>query len=136
MDDTNGTTVLLELEATIKNHISLIDKNKRDLKTQREMLESALMNDETYRLHSEECKKAAKIKAKTKFQIMQLPANKGLADKVKELSTATKESDTALSDYLREYMRMSGANEIETDEGEVREIVYIAKLIKKASRRT
>lgn len=130
----NGATVLLELEATIKNHISLIDKNKAELKKQREMLESALLNDETYRLHSEEVKKAAKTKAQTKFQIMQLPANKGFADKVKELSAQTKELDTALSDYLREYMRMSGTNEIETDEGEVREIIYIAKLIKKTSR--
>ena len=130
----DNSAILLELETTIKNYISLIDKNKAELKKQREMLESALLNDETYRLHSEECKKAAKTKALTKFQIMQLPANKGLADKVKELSQATKDADTALSDYLREYMRMSGTNEIETDEGEVREIIYIAKLIKKASR--
>lgn len=130
----NGATVLLELEATIKNHISLIDKNKAELKKQREMLESALLNDETYRLHTEEAKKAAKTRALTKYQIMQLPANKGLADKVKDLAAQTRELDSALSDYLREYMRMSGTNEIETDEGEVREIIYVAKLVKKASR--
>jgi len=134
MDDTNGATVLLELETTIKNHISLIDKNKAELKKQREMLESTLLNDETYRLHTEEAKKAAKTKALTKYQILQLPANKALADKIKELSTQTKELDAALSDYLREYMRMSGTNEIETDDGEVREIVYIAKLVKKSAR--
>lgn len=134
MDDTNGATVLLELEATIKNHISLIDKNKAELKKQREMLESALLNDETYRNHSEEAKITAKTKALTKYQIMQLPANKILADKVRELASQTRELNTALSDYLREYMRMSGTNEIETDEGEVREIVYVAKLVKKASR--
>jgi len=130
----NGATILLELEATIKNHISLIDKNKAELKKQREMLESALLNDETYRLHTEEAKKAAKTKALTKYQIMQLPANKGLADKVKDLASQTRELDGALSDYLREYMRMSGTNEIETDEGEVREIIYVAKLVRKTSR--
>ncbi len=134
MDDTNGSAVLLELEATIKNHITLIDKNKAELKKQREMLESALLNDETYRLNTEEAKKAGKTKALTKFQIMQLPANKILADKVRELTSQTRELNTALSDYLREYMRMSGTNEIETDDGEVREIVYVAKLVKKASR--
>jgi hypothetical protein len=133
-DTANGATVLLELEATIKNHISLIDKNKAELKKEREMLESALLNDETYRLHTEEAKKAAKTKALTKYQIMQLPANKGLADKVKDLAAQTRELDGALSDYLREYMRMSGTNEIETDEGEVREIIYVAKLVKKAVR--
>ncbi len=130
----NGSTVLLELETTIKNHISTIDKNKTELKKQREMLESALLNDETYRLHTEEAKKAAKTKALTKYQILQLVANKTLADKVKDLTAQTRELNSALSDYLREYMRMSGTNEIETDEGEVREIIYVAKLVKKASR--
>lgn len=130
----SGATVLLELETTIKNHIAQIDKNRAELKKQREMLESALLNDETYRLHTEEAKKAAKVKAQTKFQIMQLPANKGLADKVKTLAAEIKELDGALSDYLREYMRMSGTNEIETDEGDVREIIYIAKLIRKSAR--
>lgn len=130
----NGATVLMELETTIKNHISSIDKNKAELKKQREMLESALLNDETYRLHTEEAKKAAKTKALTKYQIMQLPTNKILADKIKDLSVQTRELDSALSDYLREYMRMSGTNEIETDEGEVREIIYVAKLVKKAAR--
>jgi len=131
MDDTNGATVLLELEATIKNHISLIDKNKAELKKQREMLESALLNDETYRTHSEEAKKAAKTKALTKYQILELPANKELVEKVKDFVAQNRELTSALSDYLREYMRMSGTNEIETEEGEIREIVYIAKLVKK-----
>jgi hypothetical protein len=130
----NGAPVLLELETTIKNHISTIDKNKTELKKQREMLESALLNDETYRIHSEDAKKTAKTKALTKYQILQLPVNKVLADKVKDLTAQTRELNSALSDYLREYMRMSGTNEIETDEGEVREIIYVAKLVKKASR--
>ena len=134
MDDTNGATVLLELEKTIKNHITLIDKNKAELKKQREMLESALLNDETYRLQTEEAKKTAKTKALTRYQIMQLPANKVLADNVRDLAAQTRELNSALSDYLREFMRMSGTNEIETDDGEVREIVYVAKLVKKSSK--
>jgi len=134
MDDTNSASVLLELEATIKNHISQIDRNKAEVKKQREMLESALLNDETYRLHTEEAKKAAKTKALTKYQILQQPAHKVLADKVKDLSAQIRELNSALSDYLREYMRMSGTNEIETEDGEVREIVYVAKLVKKSSR--
>lgn len=133
--DPNGATVLLELETTIKNHIADIDLRKSELKKQREMMESALMNDETYRLHTEEAKKAAKVKAQTKFQILQLPANRQLSEKVKDLSAEVKELDTALSDYLREFQRMSGTNEIETNDGEVREIVYVAKLVKKASKK-
>ena len=78
MDDPNAATVLLELEQTIKNHISDIDRRKSELKKQREMLESALGNDETYRTHNEAAKAAAKVKAQTKFQILQLPQNKQL----------------------------------------------------------
>ena len=134
MDDPNAATVLLELEQTIKNHISDIDRRKSELKKQREMLESALGNDETYRTHNEAAKAAAKVTAHTKFQILQLPQNKQLSDKVHGLAGEIRELGAALSDYLREYQRMSGSSEIETDDGEVREIVYVAKLVKKASR--
>jgi len=133
MADEDGAQVILTLESTIKQHIAQIDRNKAELKKQREMLESALLNDETYRLHTEETKKAAKLKAKTKFQILEQAENKALAEKVKDLSSDVRSLNAALSEYLREYARMSGTNEIETDDGEVREIVYVAKLVKKRS---
>jgi len=132
--DKNAAQVLLDLESLIKTHISNIDKGKSELKKQREMLASVLENDETYRLHNDEVKKAAKTKAQTKFQLMQQPQNKALAEKVKTLAAEIKEQDGALSDYLREYQRMSGTNEIETNEGVVCEIVYVAKLVKRSSK--
>ncbi len=135
--DTPGDTsaqVLLDLEALIKTHVANIDTGKSELKKLKEMLTSALENDETYRLHNEEAKKSAKQKAATKYQIIQQQQNRELDEKIKSLSTEIKELDTALSDYLREYARMSGTNEIETSDGEVREIVYVAKLVKKSSR--
>lgn len=134
VQDDNAAQVLLDLEQLIKSHISNIDKGKSELKKQREMLESALTNDETYRLHNEEAKKAAKVKAQTKSQILSLPANRQLAEKVKDIAAEIKEQDGALSDYLREYQRMSGSNEIEGEDGEIREIVYVAKLVKKSKR--
>lgn len=134
--DDNGAQVLLDLEQLIKTNIANIDRGKAELKKQREMLASALENDETYRLHNEEAKKAAKQKAQTKYQIMQLPQNKQLSEKVKAIITDVKEADAALSDYLREYARLSGTNEIETEDGEIREIVYVAKLVKKSSRQS
>lgn len=131
----DAASVLLNLESLIKSHISGIDTRKQELKKQREMLASALTNDETYRLHEEKAKEANKQKAATRAQIMKQPANSTLSEKVKHLAAEIKEMDGALSDYLREYERMSGTNEIEGDDGEVREIVYVAKLVKKSSRR-
>jgi hypothetical protein len=131
--DQNAAQVLLDLEQLIKTHITNIDKGKAELKKQREMLTSVLENDETYRQHNEEAKKTAKTKAQTKYQILQKPENKVLSEKTKEIASEIKEQDAALSDYLREYQRMSGSNEIETDDGIVREIIYVAKLVKKTS---
>ena len=136
MDDTNATdaTVLTSLESTIKQHIRLIDQNKSELKKIREMIASALENDETYKLHDEEAKKAAKVRAATKSELLKLTSNKALVEKSHALAAEIKESDDALSEYLREYQRISGSNEFETDDGEVREIVYVAKLVKKYTR--
>lgn len=133
---TDGAQVILDLENMIKANVATIDRNKVELKKQKEMLESALQNDETYRTHNETAKKAAKQKGATKLQILSQPANRALAEKVRDLAAEIKEANTALSDYLREYARMSGTNEIKTDDGEVREIVYTAKLVKRSFRAT
>lgn len=133
-EESPAVDVLLELETTIKTHISGIDKRKSELKKKREMVESALLNDETYRLHNDQAKEAAKIKSKTKKQILDQQENKQLVADTLELASEVKEMDGALSDYLREYQRMSGSTEIETDDGDVREIVYVAKLVKKSSK--
>ena len=132
--DESAAQVLLDLEQLIKTNITTIDRNKAELKKQREMLNSALENDETYREHAQKAKETAKVKAATRHQIMQQPANKALAERVKELAAEIKDADGALSDYLREYQRISGSNEIETDDGVVREIVYVARLVKKSSK--
>lgn len=132
--NTDAATVMLDMEAMIKNHITDIDRQKSELKKQREMLTSTLENDETYREHDRLAKEAAKTRAATKSEILKLPANRQLAEKVKDLAVEIKELDNALSEYLREYQKMSGVSEIEGHDGEVREIVYVAKLVKKSSR--
>ena len=62
---------------------------------------------------------------------MQNQATRNIGEKAKDLSIEIKEANLGLSEYLREYQRMTGQSEIEGDDGEVREIVYTAKLIKK-----
>ena len=74
------------------------------------------------------------MKNATNSQILKQPENQQVAQKAKELSAEVKELNEALSDYLREYGRMSGASEIEDDSGETLEIVYVAKLIRKPSK--
>ncbi|MEK9143726.1 MAG: hypothetical protein AAB481_03800 [Patescibacteria group bacterium] len=127
-------TVLTSLESLIKQHVSSIASSKAELKKVREMITSVLTNDPTYKLHEEEAKKAAKVKAATKSELMKVPGNKVLVEKSNELATEIKESDAAVSEYLREFARLTGSTEFETDDGEVREIVFVAKLVKRSSR--
>ncbi len=122
------------MESMIKSHVATIDRNKEELGKLKEMLESSLGNDETYRQANEKAKEAAKQKGKIKADFLQQPAMRELDQKAKGLTQENKDLNNALSDYLREYQRISGTNEIEGDDGEVREIVYTAKLVKKAKR--
>lgn len=127
-------SVIENLESLIKSHITGIEKRKSEVKKLKDMIAGVLTNDETYRKHDENAKAAAKIRQQTKSELMKAPTNQDILKKIQLLTTEAKEMDDALSDYLREFERMSGSNEIETSDGEVREIVYSARLIKKSSR--
>ena len=133
-DSKPDATVVIDLENLIKGHISGIDSRKEELKKVKEMMMGILENDPTYQEHERLAKEANKVKAKTKSELMKAPNAAELAGKIKNLTEEVKEMDGALSDYLREFQRLSGSNEIEGDDGQVREIVYVAKLIPRKSR--
>jgi hypothetical protein len=133
---TTGTEaeVLLSLEEMIKNHIEGIDKLRNELKQQREMFEDAFNNNPTYRENSEKVKEVNKVKSQTRQQIMNQPAVMQLSNKIKSARAEIKERQGALSDYLKEYQRMTGATEIEGRDGKIREIVNDAKLVVRADK--
>lgn len=133
-DNSTDTDILLNLESLIKSHISQIDKLKEENKVNQGMLNDLLLNDPTYQEHEKKAKEATKVKTKTKQELLKQPQAASLSEKVKEGKASLKELQSAMSEYLREYARMSGTNEIETDDGEVREIIYTAKLVKKSVR--
>ncbi len=144
MDDTadepkikeeTGGEILINMEGMIKNHISAIDKLQEELKKHKEMLDDIFENNPTYKEHSEKSKETAKTLGTTKAQILKQPQAAELSEKVKTMKSELKENQDSLSDYLQEYARLSGVNEIEGEDGEVREIVYSARLVKKGSLR-
>ena len=132
---TNDTgEVLTNLETLIKTSISGIDRRKKEIKELQEMTTSFLSQDATYQVQEKTAKEAARIKNATKSQLLKQPSVAQTIVKAKELKAELKETQNGLSEYLREYQRMSGSNEIEDEQGEVREIVYVAKLVKRSSR--
>lgn len=127
--------MIQRLDEMIKNHISSIAKTKEELGKHREMLKDSFEGDTVYREHAEEAKKANKIKNATKQQILRRPEVAQIADKVKTLGQELRELNSALSDYLAEYQRVSGLNEVEGEDGEIRQIVFVAKLSSKPFKR-
>lgn len=128
-----STNVLTDLESLIRTSLAGIDQKKEELRKLNEMTESFLSQDSTYQEHEKAAKEAARKKNATKSQLLKQPAVAQSIAKAKELKVELKETEGGLSDYLREYQRMSGSNEIEDDKGEVRDIVYTAKLVKRSS---
>lgn len=128
----NQANVIIELENMVKSHLSSIDKIESEYSKHKGMLEDIFNNDPTFKTHAENAKEANRIKSKTKSEIMKQPQVADLAEKVKGMKQEMNELQSALSDYLREYQKMSGVNEIEGEDGEVREIIYVAKLVRKS----
>lgn len=130
----NQASILLNLEDLIKSHLAQLDLLDSELDKNKSLLDSIFANDPTYQEHEQNAKEASKIKSATKQQILKQPQAADLSNKVKSLKSQISELNGALSDYLREFQRLSGLNEIEGNDGELRQIVYVARLVKKGSK--
>jgi hypothetical protein len=125
---------LMALERLIINYLSDIERNNNELKKHTEMLDSVLMNDAEYQEAHKKAKEAAKEKAGVKANLMNRPEAAQLGDKVKSMRAELKDKRTSLSAYLQEYAKQAGTTQFEDDEGQVREIVYMAKVVKRSNK--
>lgn len=130
--DPNSSALVLEsLQSMIKEGLVKIDRLSEELSNQKEMLDSALNNDETYKQHAEAAKNATKIKTQTKSEILKRPENASLNAKLKELTAEIAEEKDSQASYLAEYVRLSGSNEFETDDGQVLQIINQPRLVRR-----
>lgn len=129
--EVGGGDIVINLESMIKTTMSAIDTQFQQSREFKEMLDDILNNDPGYAAAVEKTKEASKVKQGERARVMKQPQAKDLDDKLKTLKSEMKENQGALSDYLQEYARMAGVNEIIDDNGEAREIAFTAKLIRK-----
>lgn len=134
VSENNQAETLQNVENLIKSHSAQIEKLKVEAKKNKEMMDDVLLNDQVYKDHEEKAKEANKIKSKTKAQIMQQPNMMELSGKLKDQRLQVKDLQNAISEYLREFSRITGSNEIEGEDGQLMEIVYTARLVKRSSR--
>ncbi len=128
----NDAVLLVRIEEMIKTHLSQIDNLAEEITKNKEIVDDIFTNDGLFQEHDKIAKEAARVRSKTRSEIMKRPEVADKANKLKALKSEKKELQEGLSDYLREYQRLSGSNEIEGEDGEVRQIVYVAKLVKKS----
>lgn len=135
-DNTSGgnAMMLLKIEEMIKSYLSQINQLQEEITKRKEMFDDTFVNDQTFQEHDKAAKEASRIRSATKQQILKRADVADLFNKLKELKAERKELQQGLSDYLREYQRLSGSNEFEGEDGQMQEIVYIAKLVKKSSK--
>ena len=127
-------TSLFTIENLIKTHISHIDTVKTELGKQVEMMNDVLNNDSAYKEAADEGKEINKKKAEAKQNILKSPSNASLNQKIKDMRQELKELKGALSGYLQQYLKIADTDQIESEDGEVRQIVYSAHLVKLSSK--
>ena len=130
----NDAVLLVKIEEMIKTHMSQISELQEEATKYKEMLDDIFVNDETYQEHDKIAKEAARIRSNTRKEIMKRPDAADVSNKLKTVKSQQKELKDGMSDYLREYQRLSGSNEIEGEDGEIREIVFSAKLVKRSNK--
>ncbi len=126
----SSATVLESLESLIRENLAKIDRLNQEANQHREMVDSVLANDETYKQHEEAAKAAAKVKNTTRQEILKRPDVSHVDAKLKEVTAEIKEIKESMNSYLQEYRRLSGSDEIETPNGAM-QIVYKAVLVKR-----
>lgn len=131
----SDAVLLMRIEEMIKTHTSQISSLQEEISKYKEMLDDIFANDEVYQQHDKTAKEAARIRTNTKKEIMKKSDAANLAEKLKSLKSQQKELKMGLSDYLREYQRLSGSNEIGGEDGQVQQIVFVAKLVRRSLKR-
>lgn len=127
----NQVDELLNIQNLINANISKIDKLKEDIKPVKEMLESVLDADLTYAELDQKAQESMKVKSAKKKELMNTTNGRELNEKLKGLSSELREAREALSTYLQEYQKKTGFNEFEGSDGELRQIVFSARLVRK-----
>jgi ribosomal protein S8 len=125
--------LVVSLTNLINANLNEIQNLEKEMSKHKEMVDNVLANDETYIKHAEAAKEASRIKGNTKKEIFKRPDVKHVVEKLTELKDEVSATKEELSNYIQEYASASGQNYFESEDGTIQEIVYVAKLRRKAA---
>lgn len=131
MSDQNQTaTTLISVESMIKSLSDRLAKLKEEAKEQRAIFKSVFDNNDDYQKIDQRVKDINQQKKKLKSQLLSQSSATSAKEKLDATKDQIREANQALSDYLAQYVTLSGTNQLEMDEGKMMRIVYTAKLVK------
>jgi len=125
---------LVALEGLILNYLEKIESHQIETAKLKEMLNSNLENDPDYNDACEKVKEAGKLKKEAKSRLIKQPEISKLYSQAKEATTQLKEMRQSLSGHLQSYAQIANTTQFEDKNGEVREIVYTAKVVKRSNK--
>jgi len=126
----NQISNLLNIESLINSSTARFDTLQKEFQDLKSQLDSVLDSDDEYQEVFQEAQKQTKLKTIAKQKVMARPECAQLAEKIKDAQIQLKELKTAMSDYLSQFVILSGTNQIEGPDGVLRQIIYTAKLVK------
>lgn len=126
----NQAANLLNIESLINASTARFDTLQKEFQDLKSQLDSVLDNDDEYQEIFQESQKQAKLKTIAKQKVIARPECTQLVEKIKDAQIQLKELKTAMSDYLSQFVILSGTNQIEGADGVLRQIIYTAKLVK------
>lgn len=123
--------MILRLDQLIKGYLVDIKKMKEKMREQKEIVNNSFQNDAEYQEVDKQVRELNKKKLDIKQRILNQKENVHMREEMASINDEIKEAQTALSDYLKEYERLTQATEFETDDGELFQILHDVKLKKR-----
>ena len=128
--DTQTALSIMQIENMINTQIAEIDKTRDDVKMLKSSFDDAFKNDAKYREFDEKVKEVAKLKKTYVDAMKKDPSIQKAEQDFINRRDELKDLQLGLSDYLKEYNRVSGMSQFETQDGQVLKIVQTFKLVK------
>lgn len=125
----SNAELMLSLENLIQAGIKESKEVDEQIKKHKEMIDSVLLNEQTYKQHADQAKEAARIKSNTKKEIFKRPDVKPIVEKLKELREQKKDIKTEMSSYLVDHLRIGKQMMFDFEDGQY-QVEQEAKLVR------
>ncbi len=116
-------------EEMIKKRLKIIDDLEEEIRKIKALYQESLENDENFQEIQEQEQKFKEETKEKKITVLEKPELKNFNEQIKQIRDDIKENREVLSQELADYYKDSGSMEITDSDGNVKRIVFSAKLI-------